>query len=144
MDTESRGLDKCVRALEAVATVLALPSMKKLLPVVIVVAGAGAVFVALNARKPTYTRPQAEAQATIPMALASQPALDERVRVFDVDGMCCGGCRPKVYEALVKLSGVREAAVEVGRAFAIVKEDVDVASIEKALTFDDYVAHARP
>jgi copper chaperone CopZ len=118
--------------------------VKKLLPILLVLAGAATAYVVFTAKRPTYTPPVAGTPDSIPLALASQPAADECVRVLDVEGMCCGGCRPKVYHALTAVPGVREAAVELGLAQAIVKRDLDVASLEKALTFEDYVAHARP
>ena len=70
----------------------------------------------------------------------------EVVRVFDVEGMCCGGCAPKVFKALTAQPGVRAAAVDFDShtARAIVPADADVAALERALTFDDYVAKARP
>ena len=118
--------------------------MNKLLPVVLVLAAVGTAFVIYRSKAPSYVPPVVAAQETIPLRLASQPFGDEVVRVLDVEGMCCGGCRPKIYAALVEVPGVREAAVEIGVATAIVRKDVAVAALEQALTFDDYVAHARP
>jgi copper chaperone CopZ len=76
-------------------------------------------------------------------ALRSASPIETMKKLLPAVLMCCAGCRPKVYAALSKIPGVREAAVDVGSATAIVKKDVDVAALEKALTFDEYVAHAR-
>ena len=138
------GLDKGGPVLEAVPSVSLPESMKKLLPVLLVVAGGAAAYIVVTHKAPTYTAPVAEAQETIPLVLTSRPAAGETVRVFDVEGMCCGGCRPKVFAAVTKVAGVREAAVDVGTATVIVDEKVDVGALERAMTFEDYVAHARP
>jgi copper chaperone CopZ len=111
----------------------------KLLLVLLLASGGAAAWIALQTPEPTYSAPRAE----VPSALASKPNAGEVVRTLDVEGMCCGSCRPKVYDALSKVPGVREAAVELGVASAIVDEKVEPAVLEKALTFDDYVAHAR-
>lgn len=113
---------------------------KSKLLALIFVSGGAAAWIALRTPEPTYTAPRAD----VPAVLASQPQEGEVVRAFDVEGMCCGGCRPKVYDALAAVPGVREAAVEIGRATAIVDAKVEPAELEKALTFDKYVAHARP
>ena len=117
--------------------------MNKLLIALLLAAGAGAAIVALRSKDPTYVPPQEQVQETIPSALASQPGAGEVVREFDVEGMCCGGCAPKICAAIRKAPGVREAAVVLGRATVIARSEVDVAELEKAMTFDDYVAHAK-
>lgn len=115
--------------------------MKWILIFLVVAAGCAAAFIALRAEKPTYTAP-----VSVKTALASTPASGEVVREFAIEGMCCGSCAPKVYAALAAAPGVREAAVdfETATARAIVPSDADVAALEKAMTFDDYVATARP
>jgi copper chaperone CopZ len=119
---------------------------KYALVALLAVAGSAAAFVALRAKEPSYVAPQKVEQATIPFVLASEPAAGETVRVFEVEGMCCGGCRPKVHAAALGVAGVREAAVdqEAGTATLLVSSQVDVAALERALTFDKYEAHARP
>ncbi len=120
--------------------------MKPGIVLLLAVALGATTYVALRAKSPTYTAPEIVAPKALPSVLLSQPAEGEVVRVFDVEGMCCGGCAPKIYAALSGASGVREAAVdfESGTARAIVKSDVEVAALERALTFEDYVAKARP
>jgi copper chaperone CopZ len=119
---------------------------KYALVALLAVAGSAAAFVALRAKDPSYVAPQKVEQATIPFVLSSQPGAGETVRVFEVDGMCCGGCRPKVHAAALAVAGVREAAVdqEAGTATLLVSADVEVAALERALTFSKYEAHARP
>lgn len=119
----------------------------KPVPVLMLVAAlAGTVYIVVRAKAPTYTPPALVKPETLPTVLQSQPAPGEVVRVFDVEGMCCGGCAPKVYRALAAAPGVREAAVDfdTNTARAIVASEVEAAALEKAMTFDDYVAKARP
>lgn len=121
--------------------------MNKLALVALILAAAGAATaIALKTKEPTYVAPQLAPKETTPLVLASQPAAGEVVRVLEVEGMCCGGCRPKVYAAALAVAGVREAAVdqEAGTATVIVRSEVEVAALERALTFDKYEAHARP
>jgi copper chaperone CopZ len=119
---------------------------KYALVALLAIAGSAAAFVALRAKEPTYVAPQQAEQATVPFVIDSQPGVGEIVRVFEVEGMCCGGCRPKVHAAALAVAGVRAAAVdqEAGTATLLVKSDVEVAALERALTFDKYEAHARP
>lgn len=118
---------------------------KTAIAALLLVAAGATAAVMLKTKEPTYVAPQNVEPKTTPLVLASQPAAGEVVRVFEVEGMCCGGCRPKVHAAAVAVGGVREAAVdqEAGTATLIVREDVDVATLEHALTFDKYVSHAR-
>lgn len=118
--------------------------MNKILLAALFLAAAGTAAVVFRAKTPTYEAPKVEQQATIPTVLASTPAAGEVVREFDVEGMCCGGCAPKIYAAISKAPGVREAAVVLGKATVITKSDVDVSALEQAMTFDDYVAHVKP
>ena len=119
---------------------------KYALVALLAVAGSAATVVALRAKAPSYVAPPKVQQATIPFVLASEPAASEIVRVFEIEGMCCGGCRPKVHAAALGVAGVREAAVdqEAGTATLLVGSQVDVAALERALTFDKYEAQARP
>jgi len=117
--------------------------MNKILLALLLLAGVAAGAVVWRTKAPSYSAPKAEEQATIPQVLASEPGDGECVRVFRVEGMCCGGCAPKIYEAISKAPGVREAAVVLGKATVIARKDADVAELEKAMTFDDYVAHVQ-
>jgi copper chaperone CopZ len=118
---------------------------KPAIAALLLIAAGATAAVMLKTQDPTYVAPQNAKQETTPLVLTSQPAAGEVVRVFEVEGMCCGGCRPKVHAAAVAVAGVREAAVdqEAGTATLIVREDVDVAALERALTFDKYESHAR-
>lgn len=120
--------------------------MKPGIVVMIVAALAGTTYVVLRTEPPNYTAPEIVKPDALPKALSTQPAAGEVVRVFDVEGMCCGGCAPKIYKVLAATPGVREAAVDfdTNTAMAIVTSDTDVAALEKAMTFEDYVAKARP
>jgi copper chaperone CopZ len=119
--------------------------MKKLLLVVIVLSGTATAYIWVKQPAPTYVPPTVAAHVTIPTALTVQPATGECVRVFDVQGMCCAGCPPKVHKALSSVAGVREAAVDFDKhtASVIVSKDLDVAKLESALTFDEFTAKAR-
>jgi copper chaperone CopZ len=119
---------------------------KYVLIALLAVAGSAAAWVALRAKDPTYKAPVLADPSTIPFLLSSTPGEGELVRVFEVDGMCCGGCRPKVHAAALAVAGVREAAVdqEAGTATLLVRSDVATSTLEQALTFDKYEAHARP
>jgi copper chaperone CopZ len=120
--------------------------MKKLLLLVIALSGTATAYIWIKQPAPSYVPPTVAAQATIPTVLAAQPAADECVRVFDVKGMCCAGCPPKVHKALTSVAGVRAAAVDFDTrtASVIVPKDLDVAKLETALTFDEFTAKARP
>jgi copper chaperone CopZ len=120
--------------------------MKKLLFLVIALSGVATAYICVRQPAPTYVPPTVAAQVTIPTVLDVQPAADECVRTFDVKGMCCAGCPPKVHKALTGVPGVREAAVDFDArtASVIVPKDLDVAKLESALTFDEFTATARP
>jgi copper chaperone CopZ len=116
--------------------------MNKLLAALLLAAGMVAALVALRSKEPTYSAPAVAEQPTVPSVLSRAPAADELVHEFEVEGMCCGGCAPKVYAAISKAAGVREAAVTLGHARVIARADVDVAALEQVMTFGDYQAHA--
>jgi hypothetical protein len=120
--------------------------MKKLMPILLLAAAVATGYVVYRTQGPTYVAPSLAAQETIPAQLAAQPGSDEVVRVLDVEGLCdCGGCRGKLYRALVEVAGVRAGAVDsAGCVSAIVSKDFDAAALAKALTFGQYVAHLRP
>jgi len=117
--------------------------VKRLLPVLIVVAGIAAGWIAWNARAPHR---EAASVAPTPRALTGLPEQGEVVRVLDVDGMCCLECSGKLHAALLEVPGVREAAVdfEAGTASVLVAEEVQPGALEQALEFDKYSAKARP
>ena len=119
--------------------------MKKLLPVLIVLAAGGMFYVWKTRGAPTYVAPALGEQATAPRTLSGSPAVGECVRVLDLSGMCCGGCPPKLQQALAAVPGVREAVVdfEAKTASVIAPEKLALTELESAATFDDYRAVAR-
>jgi copper chaperone CopZ len=119
--------------------------MKWLLALLIAAAGVAAVYLFLRSPEPTYSAPKEAEQASVPRELASRPSDGEIVCTLDVSGMCCNGCSAKLHRALAAVPGVREAAVDFGSksASAIVPSSLDIALLERALTFDDYAARAR-
>jgi copper chaperone CopZ len=120
--------------------------MKKLLAAIVVVAAGATVYIWKTRGEPSYVAPVLAEQTTTPTTLVSQPAADECVRVLDIDGMCCGGCPPKVRKALAEVAGVREVAVDfqAKTASVIAPQSLAIAALERAATFDDYHAKARP
>ena len=78
----------------------------------------------------------------VPLAIVGELPEGEVVRELEITGMCCQGCTRKLYAALLAQPGVSRAAVdfEHTRAAAVVPSDFDVGLLEKALTFDKYVA----
>ena len=119
--------------------------MKKLLILLIALSGVATAYICVKQPAPTYEPPTVAAQVTIPTVLVAQPAADECVRTFDVKGMCCAGCPPKLQKALVGVAGVRAVAVDFDArtASVLVPKDLDVAKLESALTFDEFTATAR-
>jgi copper chaperone CopZ len=120
--------------------------MKKLLPVLILLAAGATFYVWKTHAAPTYSAPKLEEQATTPTTLTTKPAAGECVRVLDVEGMCCGTCPAKVRRALADVPGVREAVVDFNTktASVIVPQTLEAARLEAALHFDDYSGKVRP
>ena len=63
-----------------------------------------------------------------------------RMQTFElqIEGMSCGHCVRAVTEAIFKVEGVTDAAVEVGRATITVEDGVDRAVVIKAIEDEDY------
>jgi copper chaperone CopZ len=118
--------------------------MKLLLPVLLLVAAAGAGWLVLTRSGPSYEPPQEQpiAYAPAPTVLTRPAADGEAVRVLDVEGMCCKSCAGKLHARLLEQPGVRLAAVDfdAGRAEAVVAADVTAAILAAALTFEKYAA----
>ena len=89
--------------------------------------------------------PRASAPVAIPSALSGAVPPECEVRTLDVQGICCAGCGSKLYGKLAGLDGVREVAVDTlaKKVSTVVRRDVPNATLESALTFDEYVAKAR-
>ena len=94
---------------------------------------------------PTWVADQA-GQAQVPARLERAPSGGAVKRELAVDGMCCQGCTRKLYDALLALPAVEQAAVdfESGRALAVVPAEFDASELEQALAFDKYSARLLP
>jgi copper chaperone CopZ len=117
--------------------------MKSLLPALLVIAALATAWIVIGSEGPHR---EAAAKTVAPSELAEAPAPGEAVRVFDVEGMCCFGCTDKLHAAVLKVPGVREAAVdfEAGTVSARTADSVGSDVLEAALNFDKYTAKARP
>ena len=108
-----------------------------------IVAAAGATaWIVTQSPAQTYQPPSIEAAAPAPSRLTREPAGDEVRVVFDVANMCCDGCTGKLYARLTEVDSVREACVDFqsGTAGALVVAGADLDALERALSFDKYVA----
>jgi copper chaperone CopZ len=113
------------------------------MPVLILVAGVAAGWIAWRAQAPHR---EAASVKPIPRVLTEAPAEGEVVRVYDVEGMCCVSCSGKLHAALLEVSGVHAAAVDfdAGTASVLAEETVAPDDLQAALEFDKYTAKARP
>jgi len=82
---------------------------------------------------------------TFPVRLEGEVPDGCEVRVFEVDGICCGGCAAKLHDAVAMVEGVRRLAVDPAtkEVQVLVRAEVDPERLTQALTFDEYVAHPR-
>ncbi len=125
----------------------------KNIPFLIVLTAAGVLgWVALGAPEPTWVVLEPGTASAAPLEVPSR--LTEAradgaqeglvVRTVAVQGMCCNGCRGKLYTALLDLPGVDEAAVdfEAGTASVRATPEVVETQLVSALTFDKYSASA--
>ncbi len=111
----------------------------------LLVVGLLLAWIGFRAKEPTWTAPpKEEIPETVPVALSGEVPEGFAVRRFAVEGMCCKGCPGKLYAHLANVEGVREIAVDpiLKRAEAVVPADMDLASLEAALTFGQYSARA--
>jgi copper chaperone CopZ len=118
--------------------------MKLLAILLLAAAGAALLWVGLSAPAADYVPPREPER--VPVALAGEVPAGCQVVTLDVTGMCCSGCSAKLYRALVEAEGVREAAVDptTGRAQVVVPQGTPAEGLARLLTFDEYVATARP
>jgi copper chaperone CopZ len=123
----------------------------KTLGIALLAAAAGALaWIGLRADPPSYEPPPADRASrelgAAPTRVAEPAPAGFALRVLDVEGMCCSNCSGKLWSALTRLEGVRAAGVDPvrGTAEALVPATFDVARLERALSFDDYRARARP
>lgn len=95
--------------------------------------------------KPTWAADE-EGQVQVPTQLIGTLSEGAVQRELAVEGMCCNGCTHKLYDALLALPAVEQAAVdfESGRALAVVPADFDASELERALAFDKYSAKLLP
>ena len=119
-----------------------LAAMKALLTLCLVAAAGATAWIVAHAPAQTYQPPSVEAAAPVPSRLTREPTGDEKRVVFDVANMCCDGCTGKLYARLTELDAVREACVDFqsGTAGALVAAGADLDALERALSFDKYVA----
>ena len=125
--------------------------MKPSLPLLAVVLVAGTALgwvgmkAALAERTPYEPVTLEDRPETVPVRLSGEVPAGCVVQELDVEGMCCAGCPSKLYSVLAGVPGVEEIAVDpiLGRASVVVRDDVDVVSLEGALTFGAYSATAR-
>ena len=94
-------------------------------------------FIAWKAQAPSYAGPAPETLQRAPSALAGEVPEGCVVRSFAIEGMCCDSCSVKLYAAVKKIPGVREAAVDpiLGRAQVVATREVSEAMLAQALTF---------
>ena len=119
--------------------------MKLLGPALLLLVGALLAFIAWRTDDPTYQAPvRAEVPEVVPVALSGDLPEGDVVRAFEVEGICCDGCSGKLYAALQPIEGVDEIAVDtiLHRVEVVAREDLDVARLAAALTFDKYTARA--
>jgi copper chaperone CopZ len=114
-------------------------------PILLLLAAAVLGTIAVRAREPDYVVPTRPAPASIPLALEGPAPAGFALRTLHVDGICCQGCSSKLFGALLAVDGVQAAAVDPLKeeASAWVRQDVPVATLEAALTFDKYSAEVR-
>lgn len=119
--------------------------MKSLLfSLFLLAAAAGLGWIAWRSPDPDYTAPH---QVPTHISVATPPGFV--VRTFEVEGMCCASCPPRIEEAAQRIEGVQAFAARlgeeaVGEVDLLVPADLDSAALEAALTFDRYVAHLAP
>lgn len=96
--------------------------------------------IALRAPEPQAAPPLLIRSDSVPYELHGAVPPDCVVRTFEVEGMCCDGCAGKLHAAVSGVPGVEQAAVDsvMGRVQVVVPRGLELARIEKALTFDDY------
>jgi len=119
--------------------------MKLVGPTLLLFVGAVLGLIAWRTKDPTYEAPVvAVMPETVPVALSGDVPAGDVVRAFEVEGICCGGCSGKLYAALEPIDGVDEIAVDtiLHRVEVLAREEVDVARLAEALTFDKYTARA--
>ncbi len=119
--------------------------MKRAGTLLLLAAAAVLGAIALRAKEPTYVPPHPEGFSAVPVVLSGAAREGYTVRALVVEGMCCSGCSAKLYERVLAVDGVAEAAVDplLGDVQALVRTDVATGELERALTFDKYSARAR-
>jgi copper chaperone CopZ len=118
--------------------------MKSLGILLLAASGALLLWIGLTASRADYVPPRAP--EAVPLALTGDVPADCEVLTFDVQGMCCTSCSAKLYRVLVETKGVRAAAIDpsLGRAEVVVPAGTPGDELARAMTFDKYVATARP
>lgn len=117
--------------------------MRLLFLLLLAIAAAGVAYVGWASPEPDYEPPRlVVTPPPAPPVLLAEPGPGERVRVFEVEGMCCRTCTGKLHASVSAVAGVRAAAVsfEDGRASVIVPADLAVEPLLAALSVDKYSA----
>jgi copper chaperone CopZ len=109
---------------------------------VLILAAAALGAVAVRARERTYVVPEHLQPATIPFELDGDPPPGCDRRTLHVEGVCCQGCSAKLHGALMAVDGVSAVAVDPlnARVTAFANSELTDEVLERALTFDKYVA----
>jgi copper chaperone CopZ len=119
----------------------------KLSTLLLAVAGVVLAYVALNSDSRTGPTLEAGLDPTLPIPSELSGTLPEGhvALVFDVDGMCCKGCPRGLYEKVVGVDGVVEAAAsfDTGTVSAVVPEDFAPEEVLAVLESDKYSARLR-
>ncbi len=121
--------------------------MKRLIPILLALAGAGAAWLWATRTGPTYQPPKVQptAFAPAPAVLTAAPTSLERIEVLEVEGMCCKGCTGKLHARLMEVPGVSCAAIDLAgkTASVVVAQGTDPQALVQALTFEEYSARPR-
>lgn len=81
----------------------------------------------------------------VPVQLSGEVPAGYVTRVFDVDGMCCNGCPRGLYEKVLGVDGVAEAAAsfDEGTVSAVVPEELPVEALTAVLQSAKYTPTLR-
>ena len=109
-------------------------------------AGAVLGYVAYSAKEPDYAAPVVPAQAeVVPHEVSEVIPAGMAVRTIRVDGMCCNGCPRGLYEKVLGVDGVAEAAAsfDEGTVSAVVPEELPIEALTAVLQSAKYTPTLR-
>ena len=124
----------------------------KYLPItLLLLAGGVLAAIALSSEPADYVAPSLEnPPAPIPTQLTGVVPAGHAVVKLEVDGMCCRGCPSTLYDALLALEGIDEAAVEFvasgvpGHIAVVAPEDFPVDRLTGAIASEKYTVRQMP